>query len=50
MGNPVVLITGVITGIGRATAFADEGTRLVVSGRQNEFRVFPTTTGDTTFN
>lgn len=35
MNNPVVLITGALTGIGRATAFAfaREGGRLVVSGR-----------------
>jgi NAD(P)-dependent dehydrogenase (short-subunit alcohol dehydrogenase family) len=36
MSIPVVLITGALTGIGRATAiaFAKEGTRLVVSGRK----------------
>jgi NAD(P)-dependent dehydrogenase (short-subunit alcohol dehydrogenase family) len=35
---PVVLITGALTGIGRATAiaFANEGARLVVSGRREE--------------
>jgi NAD(P)-dependent dehydrogenase (short-subunit alcohol dehydrogenase family) len=35
MSKPVVLITGALTGIGRATAlgFAREGARLVVSGR-----------------
>jgi NAD(P)-dependent dehydrogenase (short-subunit alcohol dehydrogenase family) len=35
MGNPVVLITGALTGIGRATAlaFAKEGATVVVSGR-----------------
>jgi len=35
MNTPVVLITGALTGIGRATAlaFASEGARLVVSGR-----------------
>jgi NAD(P)-dependent dehydrogenase (short-subunit alcohol dehydrogenase family) len=36
--TPVVLITGALTGIGRATAlaFAREGTRIVVSGRRDE--------------
>jgi NAD(P)-dependent dehydrogenase (short-subunit alcohol dehydrogenase family) len=36
MQKPVVLITGALTGIGRATAiaFAKEGARLVVSGRR----------------
>jgi NAD(P)-dependent dehydrogenase (short-subunit alcohol dehydrogenase family) len=36
MSIPVVLITGALTGIGRATAiaFAKEGARLVVSGRK----------------
>jgi NAD(P)-dependent dehydrogenase (short-subunit alcohol dehydrogenase family) len=36
MSSPVVLITGALTGIGRATAFvfAGEGARLVVSGRR----------------
>ena len=35
MNTPVVLITGALTGIGRATAlaFAGEGARIVVSGR-----------------
>ena len=35
MSTPVVLITGALTGIGRATAiaFAKEGARLVISGR-----------------
>jgi NAD(P)-dependent dehydrogenase (short-subunit alcohol dehydrogenase family) len=35
MSNPVVLITGALTGIGRATAFAfaNEGALIVVSGR-----------------
>jgi NAD(P)-dependent dehydrogenase (short-subunit alcohol dehydrogenase family) len=35
MSKPVVLITGALTGIGRATAvaFAREGARLIVSGR-----------------
>jgi NAD(P)-dependent dehydrogenase (short-subunit alcohol dehydrogenase family) len=38
MDNPVVLITGALTGIGRATAlaFAREGARLVVSGRHDD--------------
>ena len=38
MRNPVVLITGALTGIGRATAvaFAKEGARLVVAGRHEE--------------
>ncbi|MDB5984258.1 MAG: short-chain dehydrogenase/reductase [Pseudomonas sp.] len=38
MSTPVVLITGALTGIGRATAlaFAKEGARLVVSGRRPE--------------
>ena len=36
MGQPVVVITGALTGIGRASAvaFAHEGARLVVSGRR----------------
>jgi NAD(P)-dependent dehydrogenase (short-subunit alcohol dehydrogenase family) len=36
MDKPVILITGALTGIGRATAFAfaDSGARLVVSGRR----------------
>jgi NAD(P)-dependent dehydrogenase (short-subunit alcohol dehydrogenase family) len=36
--NPVVLITGALTGIGRATAiaFGREGARVVVSGRHQE--------------
>jgi NAD(P)-dependent dehydrogenase (short-subunit alcohol dehydrogenase family) len=38
MSNPVVLITGALTGIGRATAvaFAKEGARLVVAGRRED--------------
>jgi NAD(P)-dependent dehydrogenase (short-subunit alcohol dehydrogenase family) len=38
MSNPVVLITGALSGIGRAAAlaFAKEGARLVVSGRHEE--------------
>jgi len=36
--SPVVLITGALTGIGRATAlaFAKQGARIVVSGRRDE--------------
>jgi NAD(P)-dependent dehydrogenase (short-subunit alcohol dehydrogenase family) len=36
MNNPVIVITGAVTGIGRATAlaFAKNGARLVVSGRR----------------
>src|SRR6202040_2565819 len=36
--EPVVLITGALTGIGRATAlaFAHEGARVVVSGRHDD--------------
>ena len=38
MSNPVVLITGALTGIGRAAAvaFAKRGAKLVVSGRRDE--------------
>src|SRR6202035_1526071 len=38
MSSPVVLITGALTGIGRATAlaFAKEGAQVVVSGRRDE--------------
>jgi len=38
MSNLVVLITGALTGIGRATAiaFAKEGARLVVAGRRED--------------
>jgi NAD(P)-dependent dehydrogenase (short-subunit alcohol dehydrogenase family) len=38
MSNPVVLITGALTGIGRATAiaFAKDGARLVVAGRRED--------------
>jgi NAD(P)-dependent dehydrogenase (short-subunit alcohol dehydrogenase family) len=38
MSDPVVLITGALTGIGRATAlaFARDGARIVVSGRHDD--------------
>jgi len=38
MSTPVVLITGALTGIGRAAAlaFAREGNRVVVSGRHDD--------------
>jgi NAD(P)-dependent dehydrogenase (short-subunit alcohol dehydrogenase family) len=38
MNTPVVLITGALTGIGRATAiaFAREGAHIVISGRRDE--------------
>lgn len=38
MNKPVVLVTGALTGIGRATAkaFAHEGYRVVVSGRRDQ--------------
>src|SRR5258708_8617556 len=38
MSSPVVLITGALTGIGRATAvaFEHEGARVVVSGRHDD--------------
>lgn len=38
MQDPVVLVTGALTGIGRATAlaFARQGARIVVSGRREE--------------
>ena len=38
MNSPVVLITGALSGIGRTTAvaFANEGARIVISGRKEE--------------
>src|SRR6201981_4103067 len=38
MSSPIVLITGALTGIGRATAqaFARDGARVVVSGRHDD--------------
>jgi NAD(P)-dependent dehydrogenase (short-subunit alcohol dehydrogenase family) len=38
MSSPVVLITGALTGIGRAAAliFAEQGAHVVVSGRRDE--------------
>ena len=38
LNTPTVLITGALTGIGRATAlaFAHEGAQVVVSGRHND--------------
>jgi NAD(P)-dependent dehydrogenase (short-subunit alcohol dehydrogenase family) len=38
MSDPVILITGALTGIGRATAiaFAQEGARIVISGRHED--------------
>ena len=38
MNTPVVLITGALTGIGRATAlaFAKDGASVVVSGRHQD--------------
>jgi NAD(P)-dependent dehydrogenase (short-subunit alcohol dehydrogenase family) len=38
VSSPIVLITGALTGIGRATAmiFAQEGAHVVVSGRRDK--------------
>jgi NAD(P)-dependent dehydrogenase (short-subunit alcohol dehydrogenase family) len=38
MSNPVVLITGALSGIGRASAiaFAKKGAKVVVAGRRDE--------------
>ena len=38
MDEPVILITGALTGIGRATAvaFAKKGAKVVVTGRRDE--------------
>ena len=38
MSSPVVLITGALTGVGRAAAFtfAQEGAQVVVSGRRDD--------------
>jgi NAD(P)-dependent dehydrogenase (short-subunit alcohol dehydrogenase family) len=38
MSIPVVLVTGALTGIGRATAiaFAQEGARIIISGRHDD--------------
>ena len=38
MDKPVILITGALTGIGRAVAvaFANKGAKVVVSGRRDE--------------
>jgi NAD(P)-dependent dehydrogenase (short-subunit alcohol dehydrogenase family) len=36
MKQPVVLITGGLTGIGRAAAFAKKGAKVVVAGRREE--------------
>ena len=42
MSNPVVLITGALTGIGRAAAvaFAKKGANVVVAGRRDEAESF----------
>ena len=36
MSNPVVLITGALTGIGRAAAVVRKGAKVVVAGRRDE--------------
>ncbi len=36
MSNPVVLITGALSGMGRAVAFAKKGAKVVVAGRRDE--------------
>jgi NAD(P)-dependent dehydrogenase (short-subunit alcohol dehydrogenase family) len=42
MSNPVVLITGALTGIGRAAAvgFANKGAKVVVGLASKKWRVF----------
>ena len=39
MGNPVVLITGGLTGIGRSAAVAQKGAKVVVAGRRPRLAV-----------
>ena len=36
MSNPVVLITGALSGIGHAVAFAKKGAKVIVAGRRDE--------------